>query len=292
MPMEEQKNRKLNLSRGFISLPRDLRDDWIGSDLRSLAWWVDLVLSANLNPREIQKHGFSVTLGRGQVEASISYLCERWHSSKPTITKYLNELTERGYIKRTTLYRKITLITICDFEVYCGVGYDTLYHTTDYTTDYTLDHKLDTNIKREKDKKEKIKSEDDDTRTREKSLAVQKTGMARPATRDEVFQPLMLERLRKAAGIADQISLLKYIEETFATWELTEEQDPSFDHLIKTLRVKRDIAAKQPKAQLTNNEAAVEHAAAAEARTKQILTNTINGYEYNDADQQPTQQPF
>jgi DNA-binding Lrp family transcriptional regulator len=57
-------------------------------------------------------------LRRGQIIASISFLSERWGKSHPTIIKFLRLLEGEDMIKRSTIYRQTSILTICNYEKY------------------------------------------------------------------------------------------------------------------------------------------------------------------------------
>lgn len=102
--------------------------------------------------------GKMVVIKRGQMVASLRYLCERWTYRKDeeqpnsplikpqqkTIQKFLRLLEGDGMIERdiTTLPNHTALITICNYDSYQlnqGVRYGTLDSTSDSTADSTID---------------------------------------------------------------------------------------------------------------------------------------------------------
>lgn len=265
--MDELQDSNLDLSKGFITLPRDIFNSWIGSDLDRLKWWVDLVSQATIKPKKIVKLGYAVTLDRGQLEASLSYLCERWHASKPTIIKFLNALQTFDYIVKHTLYRRITIITICEFDSYCGVGYTPFYNSFDnpiYST-------VDTNIKRNK-KEEKNNTLED----------------ARACARVEDFDALVAETFASRAQL-EQYCMTEGItpeqcrqlaRAVTNEWQMTgvthTDTTDARRHLLAAIRAKarakRAEAAARPKR--TREEADAENYRAAMERIANSIKNS------------------
>jgi CTP-dependent riboflavin kinase len=58
------------------------------------------------------------TLKRGQIIASVAFLCERWEKSNKTVVKYLQMLESEKMIKREVVHRQTPIITICNYELY------------------------------------------------------------------------------------------------------------------------------------------------------------------------------
>ena len=66
--------------------------------------------------------------------ASLSFLCQRWHISKPTLITFLRLLEADKMIERS-LYHNISLLTICNYES---------YQTSEASeVDNLIDHPLD-----------------------------------------------------------------------------------------------------------------------------------------------------
>ena len=125
--MDEQiTNKIIDLSRGYVVLPRSIIGKF--SSFEQLGWFVDLVMMAAYKPRQIIVAGHSYTLQEGELYATTGFLCERWGKSRPTVVKFLNQLQELNTLKKRTLYTSLTIITICDYDVYKG-SFNTLLNT-------------------------------------------------------------------------------------------------------------------------------------------------------------------
>lgn len=103
---------------GWIKINRKIVEHWLWQDAERLKWWLDLLFMASWEDKKVSHDTHLFTLHRGQLIASISFLSDRWGKSNPTIIKYLKMLENDGMIKRETLYRYSTVITICKYEDY------------------------------------------------------------------------------------------------------------------------------------------------------------------------------
>ncbi len=146
-------NEKENL--GWIKLSRKIRGHWLWERPTYLKWWLDLLMLAEWQPRRRLIGSRLVTLQRGQLVASVRYLCERWmyrmnearstskmvRPSDCTVTNFLRLLEGDGMIIREPrkMHEGTTLITICNYETYntfSGSTYDTSDNTSDVTERY------------------------------------------------------------------------------------------------------------------------------------------------------------
>ncbi len=137
---------------GWIKLSRKIRGHWLWERPTYLKWWLDLLMLAEWQPRRRLIGSRLVTLKRGQLVASVNYLCERWmyhanenrstsrmiRPSEVTILKFLRLLEGDGMIIREPrkMHEGTTLITICNYETYntFAGGY---YNANDNTSDVT-----------------------------------------------------------------------------------------------------------------------------------------------------------
>lgn len=103
--------------RGWIKIHRDLADHWIAQDMEKLGRWLDLLMFASHQDNKVLVGGKLEEVKRGQMIASCDFLAKRWRCSKSTVSIYLDLLESDGMIERYT-ERKITRITICNYESY------------------------------------------------------------------------------------------------------------------------------------------------------------------------------
>ena len=114
---------------GWIKISRNINKHWLWQDAERLKWWLDLLLMANWEDKQVMHDSHLITLKRGQIIASISFLVDRWRASKPTIIKYLGMLEDEKMITREVVGRRTAVITICNYDAY--QGFDILIDTND-----------------------------------------------------------------------------------------------------------------------------------------------------------------
>lgn len=102
---------------GWIKIYRDLADHWLADDLEKLGWWTILLLKVNNEDRKVLSGNQLVELKRGQIIASLTYLATLWKTSKRTAERFLELLEKDGMVRRCTS-RKVTILTICNYESY------------------------------------------------------------------------------------------------------------------------------------------------------------------------------
>lgn len=103
---------------GWIKISREIANHWLWQDAERLKWWLDLLFLAAWEDKQVLHDSHLFVLRRGQIIASISFLSERWGKSHPTIIKFLRLLEEEDMIKRSTIYRQTSILTICNYEKY------------------------------------------------------------------------------------------------------------------------------------------------------------------------------
>ena len=126
---------------GWIKISREIANHWLWQDAERLKWWLDLLFLAAWEDKQVLHDSHLFVLRRGQIIASISFLSERWGKSHPTIIKFLRLLEGEDMIKRSTIYRQTSILTICNYEKYqCN-------------DDSTLNTKIDSIVDRQNDEK-------------------------------------------------------------------------------------------------------------------------------------------
>ena len=103
---------------GWIKINREIVNHWLWSDAERLKWWLDLLFLANWDDKKVLHDSHLFTLKRGQIIASVAFLCERWEKSNKTVVKYLQMLESEKMIKRKVVHRQTPIITICNYELY------------------------------------------------------------------------------------------------------------------------------------------------------------------------------
>lgn len=105
---------------GWISVHRKIRESWIWNsdevyDKRSA--WLDLLLAANYQDKEIQYNKQRINIEKGQFLTSIAKLADRWKWSRHKVSLFLDKLEEEKMIVQIK-DNKSTLISIENYEKY------------------------------------------------------------------------------------------------------------------------------------------------------------------------------
>lgn len=137
--------------RGWIKIFRDLLDHWLSSDMEKLGRWVWLLMTATHDDQKILVGNQLVELKRGQLIASNSTLAKAWDTSERSVLRYLDVLEKDNMLHRCT-HRKVTIITICNFESYQDKR--TSKRTDTCTDSAPIAHRCRTTIQEEKEEKE------------------------------------------------------------------------------------------------------------------------------------------
>ena len=122
----------------WIKINIEITNHWIFQNAEYFKWWFDLLSMASWKDNKVMHDAHLLTLDRGQIIASVSFLSERWKRSKPTIIRFLKLLENEHMITRTLLYRQTPILTICNYDKYQS--------TVDTQVDTIVDTIVDTNI--------------------------------------------------------------------------------------------------------------------------------------------------
>lgn len=126
---------------GWIKINREIVNHWLWSDAERLKWWLDLLFMAQWDDKKVLHDSHLFTLKRGQIIASVAFLCERWGKSKMTVLKFLQMLEGEEMIKREILYRQTPIITICNYDKYqerLDIQIDTQIDTNKESKEYII----------------------------------------------------------------------------------------------------------------------------------------------------------
>ncbi len=132
---------------GWIKISRDITNHWIWQDNDYLKWWLDLILLANWEDRKSLVSGVLTTIKRGQMVASIDYLCDRWAKrdkrgkiiEKPStkrVLKFLRLLEQDYMIKRDFGNYHNPMISVCNYAIYQDRGNDSGNDSGNETEEY------------------------------------------------------------------------------------------------------------------------------------------------------------
>ncbi|KXA10157.1 hypothetical protein HMPREF3217_00533, partial [Finegoldia magna] len=103
---------------GWISIHRKIQDNLIWEDKpfsRGQAW-IDLLLLANHEDRQVLFNGSAIQVKRGEKITSLRQLSERWGWSITKVKKFLNLLSDEKMISYKSDSKK-TVYNIVNYEV-------------------------------------------------------------------------------------------------------------------------------------------------------------------------------
>lgn len=106
---------------GWIKISRGIANHWLWQDAERLKWWLDLLFLAAWEEKRQLVGKQLVILQRGQLVASLSYLCKRWGRSRTMVESFLNLLIAEEMITKE-VGRNISIITICNYDKYQTVN--------------------------------------------------------------------------------------------------------------------------------------------------------------------------
>ena len=102
---------------GWIKISTDIAKHWIWNDAERLKWWIDILFMASWKDNKQIVGKQLVSLRRGQLIASISFLCKRWGRSRSMVEPFLTLLHEEGMISKE-VGNNVSIITVLNYEKY------------------------------------------------------------------------------------------------------------------------------------------------------------------------------
>ena len=102
---------------GWIKISTDIAKHWIWNDAERLKWWIDILFMASWKDTKQLVGKQLVSLRRGQLIASISFLCKRWGRSRSMVEPFLTLLQEEGMISKE-VGNNVSIITVVNYEKY------------------------------------------------------------------------------------------------------------------------------------------------------------------------------
>lgn len=109
------------MDKGWIKLYRQIQDNMIWNDTEPFdrrSAWIDLILMANVQTKEIIYHGQVIKIKRGQVYTSIRKLAVRWHWSRDKVNRFIKTLIKAHMVERDNRTQSATLLTIVKYSVF------------------------------------------------------------------------------------------------------------------------------------------------------------------------------
>ena len=109
---------------GYILLHRCIQDnEWLCEEhkLSRFEIWVDMLFLARWqdSPRTFKIRGNKVVVNRGEIAESTETLSERWHWSRPSVIKIINEFEEQGMVtvERSKIVNKILIVNYDKYQL-------------------------------------------------------------------------------------------------------------------------------------------------------------------------------
>lgn len=101
----------------WIKIDTDIVGHWIWQDAEKLKWWLDILIMASWKDRQQLVGKQLINLRRGQLVASLSYLCKRWNRSRTMVENFLKTIQEGGMISRVC-ENNVSIIEVTNYEHY------------------------------------------------------------------------------------------------------------------------------------------------------------------------------
>lgn len=102
---------------GWIKISREIANHWLWQDAERLKWWLDLLILAAWEDRRQLVGKQLVSLHKGQLVASMSFLCKRWKRSRTMVEPFLNLLQTEGMIRKE-VSNNICIISVQNYDKY------------------------------------------------------------------------------------------------------------------------------------------------------------------------------
>ena len=102
---------------GFICVSRSIVSHWIWNNPVYFQRWVDMIMMANWEDKEVQIAHHQLTVQRGQFVTALHSLAVRWSISRQAVSKFMVKLSDDKMVD-TLVYGKVTIVTICNYDRY------------------------------------------------------------------------------------------------------------------------------------------------------------------------------
>lgn len=106
---------------GWIRLHRSIMDHWIWTSHINSRRWLDILLMSSWDDCTVMFLQKRVVLKRGQLVTSMRTLEKLWGTNAKTVLRFLHLLESEGMIT-TVRSKERTIITVCNYEKYQGLG--------------------------------------------------------------------------------------------------------------------------------------------------------------------------
>lgn len=106
------------MDKGWIKLHRKIQDNMIWNDSEPFdrrSAWIDLIMMANVQDKEILYRGQCIKIKRGQVYTSVRKLAARWHWSRDKVNRFIKTLIKAHMIEKDNRTQSATLLTLVKY---------------------------------------------------------------------------------------------------------------------------------------------------------------------------------
>ena len=251
---------------GWIKIHREIDNHWIAKDLTKLGWWVYLLYKASHEDNKVLIGNRLIEVKRGQLIISLSALEERWNTSRPTVLNFIKLLEKEQMVYRS-VYQKVTILTICNYDDYQGVREQ---QVTDSFTD-SLPIPLPIRYPTKEDKEEKNINNNISNapvRVREESV---EDSYARRYREEGMWMEASMTSHMKIPEV-QQIFEEFLVEQSHNSTTHIDYSDFK-RHFLNYLRVRAEVIRKQKKQDNGNN------SRNSQRRGVQVVANQVDDYE-------------
>jgi hypothetical protein len=102
---------------GWIKIHRKIEDHWLYKNSQYLHWWIDILISANYEPKKVLVKGQLLQCNAGETLYSFDTWAKRWKVNKSAARRFLQLLENDAMIvlKNETV---TTRLTVCNYDSY------------------------------------------------------------------------------------------------------------------------------------------------------------------------------
>lgn len=148
--LPDQEGNVMGANKGWICLHRSIKESAIWTDdepFDQRSAWIDLLLTANHEDREIFFDGHVRTVKRGQMLTSVEKLSARWKWNKKKTLKYLRLLEEAKMIERKSDKRgqQLTLLNYAKYQGFQGIEGQQMGHQHTHQHTHQVPDSIPTN---------------------------------------------------------------------------------------------------------------------------------------------------
>ena len=165
------------MDKGWIKLHRQIQDNMLWNDSEAFdrrSAWIDLIMMANVQDKEIFYRGQLLKIKRGQVYTSVRKLATRWRWSRDKVNRFIKMLEKAHMIEKDNRTHNATLLTLVkygDFQSRADTN-KSANKSTHKDSGKSTDKSLLKNIKNEKEIKKAAAQHSDEVAAAEKEEMV------------------------------------------------------------------------------------------------------------------------